>query len=107
MHPGPPGLRRSSEARQRNHRCAIAEAAREGVELAAVAHRVDERVEPLQQVRVAAPDADAEMRRAQGELLLVLLALRAAARVDLAVVAAAHGVDLAGHERGGDRGTVV
>src|SRR2546422_6462210 len=46
----------------------------DGVELAVVLDRVQEGVQPLQQVALSAPDADAEMQRAKHDLHLVVLA---------------------------------
>src|SRR5918997_2054633 len=91
---GRPPVRRRSEDRQADHRRVVAVLAGDGDELARVLDLVDEGVQPLQKIGVAAADADAEMRGAQRKLLLVLLAPGAFSKVDLAIVAAAHGVDL-------------
>src|SRR5207245_10881812 len=46
----------------------------DGVELAVVLDRVQEGVQPLQQVALSAPDANAEMQRAKHDLHLVVRA---------------------------------
>ncbi len=80
---------------------------RQVVERAVVLQRVDEGVEPLQQLRAVLADADAEEEALEDVLQLEILAVDALLQVHVAVVAAAHGVDLAGQHRLGDRGVVV